>query len=156
MVFVWGLSIPSPRLLCRANCLTKSRAGLHHGGKSATVYALHRIKLSWTGRDWSMSYPLDNPKQRPPRPLFANLVLRNVYITLRPLIILLKTLAPYFVSVTLLPSVILNLPLFNGAADFGPNHLSKILLASPVFSISRSVLLTKSAKFLSPFRMPKP
>jgi len=39
-------------------------------------------------------------------------------------------------------AVILNLPRSMGWSDFGLNHLSQIFLASPFFSISRSVSLT--------------
>jgi hypothetical protein len=31
--------------------------------KRAMVYALPGIKLCWTGRDWAISYPLDNPQK---------------------------------------------------------------------------------------------
>jgi len=55
-----------------------------------------------------------------------------------------------------LSAVILKLPLFNGVGELGPNHLSKIFFASPLFSISRRVLFTKSTKPFSPFFMPRP
>jgi 7-cyano-7-deazaguanine synthase len=51
-------------LLCRANYLTKSETGLYLTTKRATVYALPRIKVSWTGRDGAISYLLDNPPKK--------------------------------------------------------------------------------------------
>jgi hypothetical protein len=58
------------KLLCWANYLTKSEAGLHLCWKRAKVYALPRIKLCWTGRDRAISYLLDNPpKKDSPGPL---------------------------------------------------------------------------------------
>ncbi len=46
--------------------------------------------------------------------------------------------------------------LFNVVDESGPNHFSKIAFASPVFSMSRSALLTNSRNALSPFLMPNP
>jgi hypothetical protein len=45
------------------NCLPKSEAGLHHCLQQAKVKALPRIKFYWTGRDWAISHPLDNPQK---------------------------------------------------------------------------------------------
>jgi hypothetical protein len=62
-VLFLGLSTLTWELFCRANYLTKSRAGLHQCRQQAMMYALPRIKLYWTGRDRAISHPLDNPQK---------------------------------------------------------------------------------------------
>jgi len=71
-IFFWGCPSLTWKLLCRANYLTKSRVGLHQHTKRAMVYALPRIKLCWTGRDWAISHPMDNPQKKIPSVLLCH------------------------------------------------------------------------------------
>ena len=65
-VFFGGCPPLTWKLLCRANDLTKSEAGLHLSWKRAKGNALPRIKLCWTGRDRAIRHPLDNPPKKTP------------------------------------------------------------------------------------------
>jgi hypothetical protein len=73
--FFWSCPARTWELLCRANYLIKSEVGLHLSLKRAMVYALPRIKVCWTGRDWAISHPLDNLQKKDPHGLLMSILL---------------------------------------------------------------------------------
>jgi hypothetical protein len=65
--FVFGVVHPKAQsLIAGTNSLSKSGAGLLLRPQQAKSIAPPQINLCWTGRDWAISYPLDNPQKQDP------------------------------------------------------------------------------------------
>src|SRR5660397_219007 len=102
-----------------------------------------------TGRTWDIRIIAMTRPTRNDRAIDAT---ESLIVTYSPETIQSK----YFPEVTIaqsnryfspiLSAVITNLPRLIGLSVFGPNHLSKIFFASPLFSISRRVAFTNFTK----------